>query len=142
MAKMGGKRRRHGQKVDLKNKNFKIEKKRGRVVVTPEVELKRTEEEMRNEIALLKKMKTELRMLKKRRGRLPAPIAKRKALDNMPVDAGERQDRYARIERRLAAKERRAAIKARNEQRRVKREERGKETIDFRDALGGDFFEG
>mmetsp|Transcript_84623 Transcript_84623/g.218083 ORF Transcript_84623/g.218083 Transcript_84623/m.218083 type:complete len:150 (+) Transcript_84623:130-579(+) len=134
------KRKRHKVKADLSKVKATFTKKRGRLVMNTEVELKRTTAELQAEIEKLKQTKKDLRLLKKRHNRAPAPIKDRKALDHDPVDAGLRRDKEARAKEKAA---RREAVLARRERLRAKKEakaRRGGEEVDISATLGKDFF--
>eukprot|EP00747_Dinoflagellata_sp_TGD_P207764 gnl/TRDRNA2_/TRDRNA2_81299_c0_seq1.p2 gnl/TRDRNA2_/TRDRNA2_81299_c0~~gnl/TRDRNA2_/TRDRNA2_81299_c0_seq1.p2 ORF type:complete len:140 (+),score=51.96 gnl/TRDRNA2_/TRDRNA2_81299_c0_seq1:161-580(+) len=137
---MAGKRKRHKKKPDLKNVKVKIEKKRGRTVVSAEAELKRTTKELNDEIRQLKEAKGEMRQAKDRNRRQPAPIAERRALDFKPVKAGQRMDRRTRMLNREAIKAEKEAKRERRAVKKAKKEQAGKQEVDMQNELGADFF--
>mmetsp|Transcript_29832 Transcript_29832/g.84020 ORF Transcript_29832/g.84020 Transcript_29832/m.84020 type:complete len:141 (+) Transcript_29832:60-482(+) len=135
------KRKRHKKKADLGKLKATLTKKRGRTVVTPEVELKQTTEQINREIEHLKESKREQRLAKTRKKNQPAPVEKRKALDHAPTIAGRRTDRTIRVQQREAKQIAREARRERIAQARAKREaDDGGKDIDLRQTLGDDFF--
>eukprot|EP00931_Biecheleriopsis_adriatica_P124116 TRINITY_DN99213_c0_g1_i1.p2 TRINITY_DN99213_c0_g1~~TRINITY_DN99213_c0_g1_i1.p2 ORF type:complete len:147 (+),score=47.06 TRINITY_DN99213_c0_g1_i1:115-555(+) len=136
----GGKRKRHGKKLDTSKVKFNITKKRGKTVVTAEKEIERTKAEMLEEIKKLKAAKIEATKTKARKKKQPVPIKERKALDYDAVDAGMRKDNEAKKQQREATRPAREAARARRELARQRRERRGNEEVSLKDALGGDFF--
>eukprot|EP00416_Gambierdiscus_australes_P040889 CAMPEP_0171106396 /NCGR_PEP_ID=MMETSP0766_2-20121228/64658_1 /TAXON_ID=439317 /ORGANISM="Gambierdiscus australes, Strain CAWD 149" /LENGTH=147 /DNA_ID=CAMNT_0011567481 /DNA_START=119 /DNA_END=562 /DNA_ORIENTATION=+ len=124
----------------MSNVHLKITKKRGRAVVTPEVESKLTTKQMLDELAQLAAAQKELLSSKRRKSRQPQPVPVRKALDHMPVLAGERVDREARAQRREAKREEREARRAQREAIRQRRQLLKSQALDLRIALGAGFF--
>jgi len=82
----------------------------------------------------------EFKAAKGRKARQPAPIKVRKALDNLPVDAGQRAQAEVRLKQLQATRSEREARKEKRAQAAEARKERGNEEVDFQAALGGDFF--
>mmetsp|Transcript_33258 Transcript_33258/g.75784 ORF Transcript_33258/g.75784 Transcript_33258/m.75784 type:complete len:145 (-) Transcript_33258:30-464(-) len=137
---MGRRRTRQKKKPDLSNVRVSITKKRGRTVVTPEVIDKRTTKQILAEAAKYKEAKKHETKAKTRKGKQPAPIEERKALDYDPVDAGTRLDRRKRREKQQA---RRARLDATREERRKRAqevEEHRQAEVPFQAELGADFF--
>mmetsp|Transcript_44038 Transcript_44038/g.80476 ORF Transcript_44038/g.80476 Transcript_44038/m.80476 type:complete len:148 (+) Transcript_44038:99-542(+) len=137
---MGRRRKRQKLKPDLSSVKVSITKKRGRTVVTPEVVDKRTTKEILAEAAKYKQAKKAETKAKSRKGKQPAPIDERKALDYDPVEAGTRLDRRKRREKQ---QERKARLEATRELRRKRAqdlEEHRREEVAFQAELGPEFF--
>ncbi|CAE8714036.1 unnamed protein product [Polarella glacialis] len=136
----GGKRKRHTKKPDLSKVKFKVTKKRGRTVVTPEEELIRTKADIEAEIKKLKEAKKEATQTKARKKKTPEPIKDRKALDYDPVDAGMRKDAEEKVAKQDATRAEREARRAKRAAAKEVRVRRGNEEVSFQDLLSGDFF--
>eukprot|EP00928_Gymnodinium_smaydae_P072501 TRINITY_DN55852_c0_g1_i1.p2 TRINITY_DN55852_c0_g1~~TRINITY_DN55852_c0_g1_i1.p2 ORF type:complete len:142 (+),score=41.98 TRINITY_DN55852_c0_g1_i1:78-503(+) len=134
------KRKRRNKKADLNNIKVSLSRNRGRLVATPQMELKKTTKELEEEVQKLKELKSEMRRAKARRARQPKPIDERKALDHQPVIAGHRVDKRTRVQRAQERQARKLAAEERRERLRKKKEERGAQEVDFGEALGADFF--
>mmetsp|Transcript_26604 Transcript_26604/g.62122 ORF Transcript_26604/g.62122 Transcript_26604/m.62122 type:complete len:160 (+) Transcript_26604:61-540(+) len=133
-------RKRQKHKPDLSNVRVSITKKRGRTIVTPEAVDKRNAKDILAEAAKYKQARKAEAQAKTRKGRQPAPIEERKALDHMPVQAGTRLDRRKRREKQ---QERKARLEATRELRRKlqrEKEEHRQEEVEIQGELGPDFF--
>merc|ERR1719253_87588 len=79
--------------------------------------------------------------LKVRKRRQPAARGKRRALDELPLDAGARVDRKLKRERRLASKERREAAREAKAKRLARKKAAGEKEGALTEFLGESFFE-